>query len=101
MLLKKYMTKTIRHYYDIYKLAQTDEIKTLLNDKKRIDAIVEDINTISHKYYNLAPVTWDELVNHIALKPDKTLFEQLKQGYTNDKDLYNEFIEFDKFIDLF
>ena len=95
------LLKKTRHYYDIYKLAQTDEIKTLLNDKKRIDAIVEDINTISHKYYNLAPVTWDELVNHIALKPDKTLFEQLKQGYTNDKDLYNEFIEFDKFIDLF
>ena len=95
------LLKKTRHYYDIYKLAQTDEIKTLLNDKKRIDVIVEDINTISHKYYNLAPVTWDELVNHIALKPDKTLFEQLKQGYTNDKDLYNEFIEFDKFIDLF
>lgn len=95
------LLKKTRHYYDIYKLAQTDEIKTLLNDKKRIDAIVEDINTISHKYYNLAPVTWDELVNHIALKPDKTLFEQLKQGYTNDKDLYNEFIEFDKLIDLF
>lgn len=95
------LLKKTRHYYDIYKLAQTDEIKTLLNDKKRIDAIVEDINTISHKYYNLAPVTWNELVNHIALKPDKKLFEQLKQGYTNDKDLYNEFIEFDKFVDLF
>lgn len=95
------LLKKTRHYYDIYKLAQTDEIKTLLNDKKRIDAIIEDINTISHKYYNLAPVAWDELINHIALKPDKTLFEQLKQGYTNDKDLYNEFIEFDKFIDLF
>lgn len=95
------LLKKTRHYYDIYKLAQTDEIKTLLNDKKRIDTIVEDINTISHKYYNLTPVTWDELVNYIALKPDKKLFEQLKQGYTNDKDLYNEFIEFDKFIDLF
>lgn len=95
------LLKKTRHYYDIYKLAQTEEIKTLLNDKKRIDTIVEDINTISHKYYDLAPVTWDELVNHIALKPDKTLFEQLKQGYTNDKDLYNEFIEFDKFIGLF
>lgn len=95
------LLKKTRHYYDIYKLAQTDEIKTLLNDKKRIDAIVEDINTISHKYYNLAPVTWNELVNHIVLKPDKKLFEQLKQGYANDKDLYNEFIEFDKFIDLF
>ena len=95
------LLKKTRHYYDIYKLSQTEEIKTLLNDKKRIDTIVVDINTISHKYYNLAPVTWDKLVNHIALKPDKKFFEQLKQGYANDKDLYNEFIEFDKFINLF
>lgn len=95
------LQKKTRHYYDIYKLAQTNEVKALLNDKKRIDDIVSDINDISSKYYNLAPVTWEELTSHIALRPDDKLFNKLKQGYINDKDLYNEFIEFDKFINLF
>ena len=87
-----------RHYYDIYKLLQTNEVQALLNDKTKLESIVADINEISHKYYDLEPVVWDDLINHIALKPDCELFNNLKQGYKNDKSLYYNQIEFEEII---
>ena len=50
------------------------------------------------KYYGLEPVVWDDLINHIALKPDGELFNNLKQGYKNDKSLYYNQIEFEEII---
>lgn len=92
------LQKKTRHYYDIYRLLQTSEVQALLNDKTKLESIVTDINEISYKYYNLAPATWEELINHIALKPDELLFNKLKQGYKNDKDLYYTPIEFEEII---
>ena len=92
------LQKKTRHYYDIYKLLQTNEVQALLNDKTKLESIVADINEISHKYYDLEPVTWDDLINHIALKPDDELFNNLKQGYKNDKSLYYNQIEFEEVI---
>ena len=94
------LQKKTRHYYDIYKLLQTHEVQALLNDKTKLESIVADINDISHKYYNLEPVDWDYLINHIALKPDRELFNQLKQGYKNDKALYYNQIEFEEIISV-
>lgn len=51
-------------------------------------------------YYNLEPVSWDDLINHIALKPDEVLFNKLKLGYKNDKALYYNQIEFEKIISV-
>lgn len=90
-------TKT-RHYYDVYKLLQTKEVQTLLNDKMKLESIVTDINEISHKYYGLEPVDWSDLISHIALKPNDSLFNKLKQGYLNDKTLYYNQVEFEKII---
>ena len=92
------LQKKTRHYYDIYRLLQTNEVQALLNDKTKLESIVTDINEISYKYYNLAPATWEELINHIALKPDELLFNKLKQGYKNDKDLYYNQTEFEEII---
>lgn len=92
------LQKKTRHYYDIYRLLQTNEVQALLNDKAKLESIVADINEISNKYYNLAPVTWEELISHIALKPDELLFNKLKQGYKNDKDLYYNQIEFEEIV---
>lgn len=92
------LQKKTRHYYDIYRLLQTNEVQALLNDKTKLESIVADINEISYKYYNLAHATWEELINHIALKPDELLFNKLKQGYKNDKDLYYNPIEFEEII---
>lgn len=92
------LQKKTRHYYDIYKLLQTNEVQALLNDKTKLESIVADINEISHKYYDLEPVVWDNLINHIALKPDENLFKKLKQGYLNDKALYYNQIEFEEVI---
>lgn len=92
------LQKKTRHYYDIYKLLQTNEVQALLNDKTKLESIVADINEISHKYYDLEPVVWDDLINHIALKPDDELFNNLKQGYKNDKSLYYNQIEFEEII---
>lgn len=92
------LQKKTRHYYDIYRLLQTNEVQALLNDKTKLESIITDINEISNKYYNLAPVTWEELISHIALKPDDLLFNKLKQGYKNDKDLYYNQIEFEEII---
>lgn len=92
------LQKKTRHYYDIYRLLQTNEVQALLNDKAKLESIVVDINEISNKYYNLAPVTWEELISHIALKPNDLLFNKLKQGYKNDKDLYYNQIEFEEIV---
>ncbi len=92
------LQKKTRHYYDVYKLLQTKEVQTLLTDKTKLESIVADINEISQKYYNLEPVTWTDLINHIALKPNESLFKKLKQGYQNDKDLYYNQIEFEEII---
>ena len=92
------LQKKTRHYYDIYKLLQTNEVQALLNDNSKLESIVADINEISNKYYNLKPVTWDDLINHIALKPDENLFKKLKQWYLNDKALYYNQIEFEEII---
>ena len=92
------LQKKTRHYYDIYKLLQTNEVQALLNNKTKLESIVADINEISHKYYDLEPVVWDNLINHIALKPDEALFNKLKLSYKNDKALYYNQIEFEKII---
>lgn len=92
------LQKKTHHYYDIYKLLQTNEVQALLNDKTKLETIVADINEISHKYYDLEPVVWDDLINHITLKPDGELFNNLKQGYKNDKSLYYNQIEFKEII---
>lgn len=77
---------------------QTNEVQALLNDNSKLESIVADINEISHKYYNLEPVAWDDLIDHIALKPDENLFKKLKQGYLNDKALYYNQIKFEEVI---
>lgn len=92
------LQKKTRHYYDIYKLLQTNEVQALLNNKTNLESIVAYINEISYKYYGLEPVVWDDLINHIALKPDEALFNKLKLGYKNDKALYYNQIEFEKII---
>lgn len=92
------LQKKTRHYYDIYKLLQTKEVQALLYDKTKLESIVADINEISYKYYDLEPVAWDDLINHIALKPDGELFNNLKQGYKNDKSLYYNQIKFEEII---
>jgi hypothetical protein len=92
------LQKKTRHYYDIYKLLQTKEVQTLLTDKIKLASIVADINEISYKYYNLEPVDWTDLINHIAIKPDESLFNKLKQGYLNDKALYYNQVEFEEII---
>lgn len=92
------LQKKTRHYYDIYKLLQTNEVQALLNDKTKLESIVADINEISNKYYGLEPLAWVDLINHIAIKPDEKLFNKLKQGYKNDKALYYNQIEFEEII---
>jgi hypothetical protein len=92
------LQKKTRHYYDIYKLLQTKEVQTLLTDKIKLASIVADINEISYKYYNLEPVDWTDLINHIAIKPDENLFNKLKQGYLNDKALYYNQVDFEEII---
>ena len=79
---------------------QTNEVQALLNDKTKLETIVADINEISNKYYDLEPVVWDDLINHITLKPDGELFNNLKQGYKNDKSLYYNQIEFKEIISV-
>ena len=92
------LQKKTRHYYDIYNLLQTNEVQALLNNKTKLESIIADINEISYKYYGLEPVAWDDLINHIALKPDENLFKKLKQGYLKDKALYYNQIEFEEII---
>lgn len=84
---KTLVTKT-RHYYDIYKLLETEEIQALLKNQNEINSIIEDINLIGKKHFSLEPVTWDKLKNNISIKPDAALTEILQKGYLNDKALY-------------
>lgn len=92
------LQRKTRHYYDIYKLMQTKEIKALLKNTSELNNIVKDINEIDSKYFNVKPVNWSDLINHIALKPNNELLKSLKQGYKNDKDLYYQYINFEEII---
>jgi len=84
---KTLVAKT-RHYYDIYKLLETEEIQALLKNPNEINSIIEDINLIGKEHFALLPVIWVELKNHISIKPDAALTEMLQKGYLNDKALY-------------
>lgn len=77
-----------RHYYDIYRLLQTKEIKDLLKNTDEIKNVVEDINDVNKKYFKIEPILWKDLINHKSIKADKDLFEKLNNGYINDKQLY-------------
>lgn len=94
---KTLLTKT-RHYYDIYKLLETKEIQALLKNQNKINSIIEDINSVGKEHFALKPVTWDELKNHISIKPDKNLFEKLQKGFLNDKALYKTQPDFKEII---
>ena len=95
---KTLVSKT-RHYYDIYKLLATREIQSLLKNKNEIDSIIDDINSIGKEYFLLKSVTWDELKNHISIKPDEALFKKLQKGYSNDGKLYKEQPNFSEIIE--
>lgn len=84
---KTLATKT-RHYYDIYKLLETEEIQALLKNQNEINSIIDDINLIGKEHFALESVTWEELKNHISIKSDAALTEILQKGYLNDKALY-------------
>ena len=71
------LLKKTRHYYDVYKLAQTDEIKTLLNDKKRIEkydfAVKHFINAKQEmqkhwKNTKFVVLFYDEIINDEYIK---------------------------------
>ena len=85
---KNTIVSKTRHYYDIYKLLQTKEIKDLLKNTDEIKNVVEDINDVNKKYFKIEPILWKALINHKSIKPDKDLFENLNKGYINDKQLY-------------
>ncbi len=85
---KNVVVAKTRHYYDIYKLLQMKEIKDLLKNTNEIESVVEDINDVNKKYFNIEPIAWEDLINHKSIKPDKNLFEKLNNGYINDKQLY-------------
>lgn len=94
----KLLTSKTRHYYDIYELLETDEIHALLKNKYELNSIVDDINSIGKEYFNLEPITWTELTNHISINPDETLFTELNKGYLEDKGLYKIQPEFKEII---
>lgn len=94
---KTLVTKT-RHYYDIYKLLETEEIQALLKNQNEINSIIEDINLIGKEYFALESVAWNELKNHISIKPNKILFEKLQKGFLNDKALYKTQPDFKEII---
>ncbi len=92
------LQKKTRHYYDIYKLLQTNEVKTLLQNKTKLESIISDINKINLEYYGLKPLSKKDLINHAAIKPDENLLKKLKKGYLNDKSLYYNQTEFEEII---
>lgn len=95
---KTLVTKT-RHYYDIYKLLETEEIQALLKNQNKINSIIKDINLIGKEHFSLGPVIWDELKNHTSIKPDAALIEILQKGYLNDKALYKMQPKFKEIIE--
>lgn len=88
------LSKKTRHYYDVYKLLQTEEIHSLLTNLPKIEEIVKDINEINNKYFGIPSIKWEDLVNHVAIKPNEFLQNKLMQGYINDKDLYFNQVDF-------
>ncbi|MDD3594029.1 MAG: nucleotidyl transferase AbiEii/AbiGii toxin family protein [Candidatus Gastranaerophilales bacterium] len=95
----KTLVNKTRHYYDIYELLKSSEIQLLLENKEKLNLIVNDINQIGQKYFSLKPIYLSELLNHIAINPDDTFFKSLKKGYTNDKELYKNPLAFDEIIE--
>jgi len=80
-----------RHYYDLYMLTKTDAIKDLLNDKDKINLIIDDITSISSVYFpDEEIVDFNGLKSCPAFTHEFKGFDEVQQGYINDYDLYFE-----------
>lgn len=80
-----------RHYYDVYMLIKTDEIKNLLNDKAKINLIIDDISKVSSIYFpDEEIVDFDRLKICPAFTPEFKGVDEVQQSYINEKDLYFE-----------
>lgn len=87
---KKLRTRT-RHYYDVYMLLKTNEIKALLNDKNKTNLIIEDIADISSIYFpDEEIIDFDNLLSCPAFNLEFAGIKEVEQGYINDYDLYFE-----------
>jgi predicted nucleotidyltransferase component of viral defense system len=76
--------KHARHYYDLYQLAQRDEIKQLLESRDFI-LIKQDCERLSKKYFpsEQSPLKKINFANSEALFPTGDLRKAISKAYTN------------------
>lgn len=78
-----------RHYYDLYMLLNTDEIKKLITNKELLNDILLDIASVSQKYFSIdEELTIDMIKACDAFNPEYIGLNDIISGYSNDKDLY-------------
>jgi len=88
-LYEKNSLKTrTRHYYDIYNLLDTLEIKGLSKNKGGLILILEDISSISEEYFNLEKTTFEDIKLCDALNPKHECMVELEYEYKKSKALY-------------
>lgn len=83
------LKKKTRHYYDLYMLMNTDEIKELIANKDLLNNILLDIAAISKEFFSTdEELTIDIIKTCDAFNPEYTGLDDLISGYLDDKDLY-------------
>lgn len=83
------LNKKTRHYYDLYMLMNTDEIKELIANKNLLNDILLDIASISKEYFSTdEELTIDMIKTCDAFNPEYNGLDDLIAGYLDDKDLY-------------
>ncbi|MEW5819229.1 MAG: nucleotidyl transferase AbiEii/AbiGii toxin family protein [Cyanobacteriota bacterium] len=83
------LNKKTRHYYDLYMLMNTDEIKKLIINKELLNDILLDIAAISKEYFSTDEgLTIEMIKNCDAFSYEYSGLDDITSGYIDDKDLY-------------
>ena len=88
----------MRHYYDIYKLLENEQIQSLPQMPNLITAVLKDISQISRDYFNAEnDIVLSDIINCQAFDPDYNEMDNFSIAYNKEmEDLlyFNEETEF-------
>lgn len=86
-----------RHYYDVYKMLNSDIVKKAMENI----GLLEEVVNFKEKFYYSSWSRYDLAVpGTIKLLPDKTRIKTLNDDYRNmEQMIFGDFVEFDKVMD--
>ncbi|OGI18540.1 MAG: hypothetical protein A2287_06490 [Candidatus Melainabacteria bacterium RIFOXYA12_FULL_32_12] len=79
-----------RHYYDLFNLLTTPDIKNLVKNKDELTLILQDISDISEEHFNTEKITLQDIQLCDAFNPEHNCIKELANSYKDkrSKELY-------------